>query len=83
MGHSTEGLTIPADMPQRAMTRVCFREVPESSSVAVADGELRWKMGKGAWQSRRAKVRCHVCMRAKERFYKGLWSTVFCEILTS
>lgn len=25
IGHSTEGITVPADQPQRAMTRVCFR----------------------------------------------------------
>lgn len=70
MGHNTEGITILADKPQRAMTRVCFRGLQEFPLWQQQPGVLRGKTGKGTWHSRRAKVRCHLYMREREKFIK-------------
>lgn len=75
MGHSPEGIAGPADKPHRAMTRVGFRVLWELVVWQQQTGRLRGETGKGYWHSRRAKVRCHLCMR--KRLYKGFWGTVF------
>lgn len=74
MGHSTEGIAIPADKPHRAMTRVGFRELRDLVGWQQQTGQLRGETGKGYWHSRKAKVRCHLCMR--KRLYKGLLGTM-------
>lgn len=70
MDHNTEGITIPADKPQRAMTRVYFRGLQEFPLWQQQPRVLRRRIGKGAWHSRRAKVRCHLCTREREKFIK-------------